>query len=102
MEHLRKVYGANRVSNVATFKTEKSKSAIQTACRGLGIDVDEAAYLSNLIQAERGQVYTLAQTYYGDEENGIAPNQTFINEVNKHPGLWEVAQRIEGLICGVG
>ena len=102
LEHLRKVYGANRVSNVATFKTEKSKSAIQTACRGLGIDVDEAAYISNLIQAERGQVYTLAQSYYGDEENGIAPNQSFINEVSKYPGLWEVAQRIEGLICGQG
>jgi len=102
LEHLRKTYGENRVSNVATFKTEKSKSAIQTACRGLGIDVDEASYISNLIQAERGQVYTLKQTYYGDEENGIAPNQTFITEVNKHPGLWEVAQRIEGLICGQG
>ena len=102
LEHLRKVYGANRVSNVATFKTEKSKSAIQTACRGLGIDVDEASYISNLIQAERGMVYTLSQTYYGDEENGIAPNQTFISEVNKHPHLWEVAQRIEGLICGQG
>ena len=102
LEHLRKVYGENRVSNVATFKTEKSKSAIQTACRGLGIDVDEASYISNLIQSERGQVYTLKQTYYGDEENGITPNQTFINEVNKHPGLWEVAQRIEGLICGQG
>ena len=102
LEHLRKVYGANRVSNVATFKTEKSKSAIQTACRGLGIDVDEAAYISNLIQAERGQVYTLAQSYYGDEENGITPNQSFINEVSKYPGLWEVAQRIEGLICGQG
>ena len=102
LEHLRKVYGENRVSNVATFKTEKSKSAIQTACRGLGIDNDEASYISNLIQAERGQVFTLKQTYYGDEENGLAPNQTFINEVSKHPGLWEVAQRIEGLICGQG
>ena len=102
LEHLRKVYGTNRVSNVATFKTEKSKSAIQTACRGLGIDVDEASYISNLIQSERGAVYTLSQTYYGDEENGIAPNQAFIAEVSKHPGLWEVAQRIEGLICGQG
>ena len=102
LEHLRKVYGENRVSNVATFKTEKSKSAIQTACRGLGIDNDEASYISNLIQAERGQVFTLKQTYYGDEENGLAPNQAFINEVSKHPGLWEVAQRIEGLICGQG
>ena len=40
--------------------------------------------------------------YYGDEENGIEPNQTFINELKKYPKLWEVASRIEGLICGVG
>lgn len=102
LEHLRKVYGQNRVSNVATFKTEKSKSAIQTAARGLGIDVDEASYISNLIPAERGAVYTLKQTYYGDEENGIAPTQSFINEINKYPKLWEVASKIEGLICGQG
>ena len=102
LEHLRKVYGENRVSNVATFKTEKSKSAIQTAARGLRIDVDIASYISNLIPVERGQVYTLSQTYYGDEENGIAPTQTFINEVNKYPQLWEVAKKIEGLICGQG
>jgi len=102
LEHLRKVYGQNRVSNVATFKTEKSKSAIQTAARGLGIDVDEASYISNLIPAERGQVYTLKQTYYGDEENDIAPTQSFVNEINKYPKLWEVASKIEGLICGQG
>ena len=102
LEHLRKVYGENRVSNVATFKTEKSKSAIQTACRGLGIDIDEATYISNLIPSERGQIYSLDQVYYGDEENGIAPNQSFINEVKKYPGLWEVASKIEGLICGQG
>ena len=102
LDHLRKVYGQNRVSNVATFKTEKSKSAIQTAARGLGIDVDEASYISNLIPSERGAVYTLKQTYYGDEENGIAPTQSFVNEVNKYPKLWEVASKIEGLICGQG
>ena len=102
LDHLRKVYGQNRVSNVATFKTEKSKSAIQTAARGLGIDVDEASYISNLIPSERGAVYTLKQTYYGDEENDIAPTQAFVNEINKYPKLWEVASKIEGLICGQG
>ena len=102
LEHLRKVYGENRVSNVATFRTEKSKSAILTAARGLGIDVDEASYIANLITTERGQAYTLKQMYYGDDEAGIEPNQTFINEVNKYPKLWEVASRIEGLICGMG
>lgn len=102
LEHLRKFYGENRVSNVATFKMEKSKSAILTACRGLNIDVDNAQYISSLITVERGQAYTLKQMYYGDEENDIKPNITFIDEVNKYPQLWEVANRIEGLICGMG
>ena len=102
LEYLRNVYGQNRVSNVATFKTEKSKSAIQTAARGLGIDVDEASYISNLIPVERGQAYTLSQTYYGDEDNDILPNQTFITEIDKYPNLWNIAKRIEGLINGVG
>ena len=102
LEHLRKVYGENRVSNVATFRTEKSRSAILTAARGLGIDVDDANYISSLVTDERGMAYTLSQMYYGDEKEGILPNTTFVNEINKFPRLWEVASRIEGLICGVG
>lgn len=99
---MREFYGENRVSNVATFKLEKSKSAILTAARGLGIEVDDAQYISSLITIERGAAYTLKQMYYGDEENGINPNQTFINEINKFDKLWEVASKIEGLICGMG
>ena len=99
---MRKYYGENRVSNVATFKLEKSKSAILTACRGLGIDVDNAQYISSLVTQERGQAYTLHQMYYGDEENGIKPNPTFVEEINKYDKLWEVASKIEGLICGYG
>ena len=102
LEHLRKFYGENRVSNVATFKVEKSKSAILTACRGLNIDVDNAQYISSLITIERGAAYTLKQMYYGDEENDIKPNRTFIEEVNRYDKLWEVASKIEGLICGYG
>ena len=101
LRHLYDVY-KDRVCNVATFKLEKSKSAIQTAARGLGIDVDIAQYISSLVTVERGMPYTLKQMYYGDEENGIEPNKTFVNEINKYTGLWEVANRIEGLICGVG
>lgn len=102
MEHLREFYGENRVSNVATFKVEKSKSAILTAARGLGIEVDDAQYISSLITIERGAAYTLKQMYYGDEENDIKPNLTFINEIDKFDKLWEVASKIEGLICGMG
>ena len=48
---IRQFYGEDRVANVATFRTEKSKSAILTAARGLGIDVDIAQYIASLIPA---------------------------------------------------
>lgn len=42
LDRLRKVYGEDRVANVLTLGTEKAKSAILTAARGIGMDVDEA------------------------------------------------------------
>lgn len=101
IRHLQKVYGEDRVSQVATFKTEKSKAAILTAARGLGIDVDIANYIASMIVADRGLPRTLKETYYGDEEKGFKPNKEFVYEMTEnYPELWEVAQAIEGLICG--
>lgn len=98
----RKYYGEDRVANVATFRTEKSKSAILTAARGLGIDVDIAQYIASLIPADRGQLRSLSQCMEGDEENGWAPIKQFQIEMNNYPELWNVACKIEGLICGSG
>lgn len=103
LKKFREVYGEERVANVLTLGTEKPKSAIATAARGLGIDNDIAQYLSSMIVSDRGIPRTLHQTYYGDEENGFAPNKQFKHEMDKnYPELWELAQRIEGLICRVG
>lgn len=97
------IYGADRISKVLTLRTEKAKSAIQTAFRGLGIDVDEALYVSSLIKSERGILQTLEQTFYGDKEEGIKPNQEFVRLMTEqYPEAWKVAQRIEGLINGTG
>ena len=99
----RREYGNDRVANVATFRTEKSKSAILTAARGLGIDVDIAQYIASLIPADRGQLRTLDQCMYGDEENDFVPIKQFIFEMTEnYPELWEVAHKIEGLVCGTG
>ena len=101
LKHFRDLYGKDRVANVLTLKTEKSKSAILTAARGLGIDVDIAQYLSSMIVADRGILRTLSQTFYGDEKNGILPNKQFRYEMeNNYPELWEVASKIEGLVNG--
>ena len=99
----RREYGNDRVANVATFRTEKSKSAILTAARGLGIDVDIAQYIASLIPADRGQLRTLDQCMYGDEQNDWPPIKQFVYEMtDNYPELWEVARKVEGLVCGTG
>ena len=99
----RKQYGQDRVANVATFRTEKSKSAILTAARGLGIDVDVAQYIASLIPADRGQLRSLDQCMYGDEVNGFEPIKQFVYEMTEnYPELWEVAHKIEDLVSGTG
>lgn len=98
----RKEYGDDRVANVTTFRTEKSKSAILTAARGLGIDVDIAQYIASLIPADRGMMRTLEQCYNGDKEADLPAIKQFVIEMNNYPELWEVAKKIEGLICGSG
>lgn len=100
IQAIKDVYGHDRVSKVLTLNTEKSKSAIQTAARGLGINDDIAIYLSSLIISDRGQLRTLSQMYYGDKD--FAPDTEFRNEMNKYPELWEVAQKIEGICNGCG
>ena len=95
-------YGEKRVIRVMTERTEASKSAILTAARGLGIDVDIAQYIASLIESDRGKQRSLHDTYYGNEEEGFTPNKTFQEEMNKYPELWKVAQKIEGLACGCG
>lgn len=103
LNHFREVYGSDRVANVLTLGTEKSKSAILTAARGLGIDVDVASYLASMIKSERSIMQTLDQTFYGNEENGILPNKKFVEEMTQnYPELWKVAHKIEGLICRTG
>lgn len=103
LKKLREVYGEERVANVATFRTEKSKAAILTAARGMGVDVDTAHYLAGLIPADRGQVRSLSQCFYGDEEAGFPPIKIFVEEMTQNfPEVWEVAQKIEGLVSGYG
>lgn len=99
MRAFRKEFGEDNVINCATFGTCSSKSAIITACRGLNIDIDIAQYLSSLIPVERGSVWPLKDVLYGriDEEIHRKPVIPFVLEVDKHPGLKELALRISGL-----
>ena len=100
IEATKKKYGRDRVLNICTFKTEKSKSAILTAARGMGISNDEAQYLASLIPVVRGAVTSLDVMVHGTEEDDIKPDKQFIDECHKYDGLLETAMQIEGLVCG--
>lgn len=90
------------VYNIATFGTETSKAALQTAARGLEYDNDLGTYISSLVPIDRGKVRTLQQCYYGDEEKGFKPIPQFVNAMNQYEDIWKVAQKVEGNICRRG
>lgn len=102
LAHLKNYYGRDRVSNVVTFTIEKSKSAIQTIARGMGIEPDVSLYISSLVPQDRGIQRSLKQCYYGDEKAGFKPISSFIKAMDEYPELWEAAQKVEGLVCRVG
>ena len=90
---------------IATFGTEGTKSAIQTACRGYrsedypdGIDVDEAQYMSSLIPEERGFLWPISDVINGNPDKNRRPITTFIKEVTKYDGLLDIIIAIEGLV----
>ncbi|MGX6580033.1 PHP domain-containing protein [Bacillus velezensis] len=97
LKALRKRFGDKRVLQIATFGTEGSKSALKTACRGLGIDKDISEYLSGMIPYERGSNWPLTHCFYGDKETNRKPMKEFIREVEQYPNLKETALKIEGL-----
>lgn len=99
-EHMKKFGG--RSLNVATFGTLGARSAILTACRGLGIDNDEGQYMASLIGQERGFTFSLRDCLYGNPDKDRKKVQPLIDSFNKHPGLLETSLAIEGLVCQMG
>lgn len=90
------------IVNICTFGTEGTKSAIKTAGRGLNIDDDTVSYLTSMIPNERGFDWSLHDCYYGNEEENRSPIKAFVEEMNRHPKLWELAVNIEGLVTRLG
>ena len=90
-------FGHDRVLNVATFSKISSKTAIEKACRGLGISDDIAGYLKSLVPVNRGKVSSLKECIYGNEKKGIKPVYTLANEMAKYPNLTESCLKLEGL-----
>lgn len=106
MKRLKEVFGQNNILNICTFKTETSKSALKTACRGLHILDDEAAFLSSLVPVERGEQWELKDCFFGNKELERKPVSNLIKEIKRlsqeyNVDLPKYALLIEGLISGL-
>lgn len=100
---MRDEFGENRCLNIITFKHETSKAAIQTAARGLGIDVKVAREISALVPITRGKVWSIQECLNGNKEEGWAPVPGFADKINSyHPLLLDTVLEIEGLVSGRG
>lgn len=98
IQALRNYFGDEQVLQVCTFGTEGSKSAVQTACRGLGLDSDIGLYISSLIPFERGENWSVSDCLHGNLEKGREPVKDFIVEIEKYRNLKETVLKIEGKI----
>lgn len=87
---------------VATFGTLGTRSAILTAARGLGIDVDVAQYLATMIPQSRGMLWSLKDCIKGNPQKERKPIRQLIEEFEKYPNFLETALAIEGLVCQMG
>lgn len=106
IQRLKKVFGEDNILNICTFKTETSKSALKTACRGLGLSNDEASYLSSLVPVERGKQWPLKDCFYGNKEKDRKPVGELIKEIKLQSeandvDLEQCALMVEGLISGL-
>lgn len=106
MTKLREVFGEDNILNICTFKTETTKSAFKTACRGLGISNEEADFLSSLVPVERGKQWTVKDCLEGNPEKDRKPIIELVNrikELRQDNGvdLGEYVKMIEGLISGI-
>lgn len=93
--------GENHVLNFCTFNTIATRSAILTACRGLGIDSTEAQYITSLLPTDNdGKELSINVALNGDKEKDIQPDSKLLNEVNKYENLHDTILGLFGLTIG--
>lgn len=109
LEKTREETGELGCVHVCTYGVLTTKAAIKCAARGYrsaeyptGIPLEEAEYLSSLVPAERGFLWTLSDTINGNHDKGRKPNKNFVQEVDKYPGLKNILFKIEGLTVQAG
>ena len=99
---IKNYFGERRVCQVVTWSKLSAKTAIERACRGLGIPDDTSAYLRSLVPVKRGAIYSLNDCLYGNKEKDREKVNGFKAELETYPGLLETALAFEGIILTSG
>lgn len=98
MEKVREHHGEEKVISVCTFGTVSSKSALQTAGRGLDIDYQIVQRMCNLIPVDRGKNWTVKDCLEGNQEKGYEPVERLVEYSKEYPELFYYADQMTGLV----
>ena len=91
--------GYDHVLNFCTFNTIATRSAILTACRGLGIDNNEANYLTSLLPTDNsGKELPIDVALDGNDE--YEADKNLCAEIAKYDDLKDTILGLYGLVIG--
>lgn len=102
IDAIKNYFGERRVCQVVTWNKLTAKTAIERACRGLGIPDDIASSFMSLVPVKRGAIYSLNDCLYGNKEKDREKVNGFKAELDVYPGLLETALAFEGIILTSG
>ena len=97
IEYVKRTYGANAVSQIATFGTLGAKAVVRDVCRVMSVPFSVADRLSKLIPAPPGKPYSLQQAY--DE---VPEFKEMIAQSEQIQDVFRIAKALEGLVRNLG
>lgn len=101
LQHIKDVYGEERVLSFGTFSTVGTKSAIQMAGRSLGLEAAENNYIASLLPGEGHTIYDLPDAINGNPKKGIKPGKKLLEELDKHGNMKDIAMGLYKIVVGV-
>lgn len=98
IQHVRELYGSDRVSHVITYSTIKAKQAIQDAARVLGLPFSAGLDLSKMVPTDPGvKLYNVLHKVEGKEDSYNPDLVKAYQENDEYRRVLDTALSIEGL-----
>lgn len=98
IQHVRELYGSERVSHVITYSTIKAKQAIQDAARVLGLPYSAGLDLSKMVPSDPGiKLYNVLHKVKGKEDSYQPDLVRAYDENEEYRRVLDTALSIEGL-----